>query len=470
MAELPEGYQAVPEEDQKKAQVFFQRARDVANTGQFDFAIEMMMQGLKLDPDSVDAHQQLRDIALKRKASGGKDLGLFEKPKFRDTKDPKESLLNRTRLLAFNPGDQDTMVGLMQRAYDAGFYDTAAWIGPIATRAMVDANVKDHKKFLAVSDVYVKLKLFTRAIENTQHAVRLRPDDMDLGKRLKDLSAYQTMEEGKYSAGGNFRTSMKNVEEQERLMRLDTDIRSVEGQSPLIQAAEAELAANPDDTGKLMKLVEALAKTEDPEYEARAIDKLEAAYVKTKAFRFKLRVLEIQIKQMMRMERSMRDHAKANPADEQAKKDYADIHKERLQFELQAYKQMAAEYPTESKYKFDVAARTFQLGHYDEAIPVLQQARQDPKFRADATVLLGRAFFESQFLEESSDTFEQLINEYQLKGDDRSKEMYYWRGRALEARDIADQAIKSYSQVAQWDFNYRDVQKRIKELRARPKA
>src|SRR5678816_1498515 len=52
-----------------------------------------------------------------------------------------------------------------------------------------------------------------------------------------------------------------------------------------------------------------------------------------------------------------------------------------------------------------------------------------------------------------------------LKGDEKSKEMYYWYARALEEKGDIPSALKAYSQVAQWDFNYRDVQGRIKRLR-----
>jgi hypothetical protein len=58
----------ISDDDRKKAQTFFDRGAAVAGTGNFEYAIEMYLQGLALDPESLDAHQALRDIALKRKA------------------------------------------------------------------------------------------------------------------------------------------------------------------------------------------------------------------------------------------------------------------------------------------------------------------------------------------------------------------------------------------------------------------
>jgi tetratricopeptide (TPR) repeat protein len=113
-----------------------------------------------------------------------------------------------------------------------------------------------------------------------------------------------------------------------------------------------------------------------------------------------------------------------------------------------------------------MAQRLFSLGRLDEAIPVFQHVRNDPKYRVDATSFLGRAFLENKFVEEAVETLKVSIEEYQLRGDEKSKEMYYWYARALEEKPDIPAAVKAYSQVAQWDFNYRDVQARIRNLRS----
>jgi hypothetical protein len=73
---------------------------------------------------------------------------------------------------------------------------------------------------------------------------------------------------------------------------------------------------------------------------------------------------------------------------------------------------------------------------------------------------------EAGFMDEAVDTLHAVIEMYQLKGDAKSIDMTYTYGRALEAKGDVPAAIKAYSQVAQWDFNYRDVQARIKKLRS----
>ena len=89
-----------------------------------------------------------------------------------------------------------------------------------------------------------------------------------------------------------------------------------------------------------------------------------------------------------------------------------------------------------------------------------------PLIALSAGILQGQAFYELKFYDEAIDTLDGLIRDYQIKGDDLSKEMHYWSGRAHEDRGDAEIAIKLYSSIVRMEFNYKDVQSRIKKLRA----
>ena len=459
-------YRDIPEDEQKKAKVFFDRAKTVCDTGNYEYAIELCLQGLAIDPEARDAHQFLREISLKRKASGGKSLGMFEGIKLKaKSKDDKQNLLNAEKLLAYDPGNLDHMMGVFQAALSAGYYDTVLWIGDVALKANSDSKSPEKSKYLALKDGYKEIKQWKRAIEAGQYAARIDPQNMDLQTELKNLSARQTMADGNYEEG-DFRKSIRNKDRQQELIDSDKDVRSGDVLARQIKDAEAGYAADPAAEGKLLRLVEFLEKTEDPEHENRAIELLEEAYARTKQFRFRQRIGKLKMAQMKRMERTIRTSAQADPKDEELRKDYEQFKKEQLEFELEEYTLWAEHYPTDLSLRFEAAARMFALKRWDETIPLLQVARSDPKIRNDATITLGRAFLEAGYVDEAIETLQGVIDEYQLKGDDRSKLMNYWQGRALEQKGINDQALKRYSQVAQWEFTYKDVQQRIKRLRS----
>lgn len=468
MSQPPDGYREIPPEDRKKAKSFFDRGSTVAGTGQYDYAIEMFMQGLSIDPDSVEAHQTLRDISLRRKASGGKALGMMDKFKLKKG-DDKQNMLNAEKLLAYEPGSTEHMHAMMQNAYRAGFYDTVLWAGPMLYKAIGDSGKPDLAKFTSLKDTYKALGQWKLAIDACQSAVSLRPDDMDLIKELKDLGAQHTMSAGKYGTGGSFRDSVKDMSGQQKLMDQDKDVRTDDLLGRQIADAEAEYKAQPNESGKLMKLVEILVKSESVENENRAIDLLTTTFETSKQFRFRQNVGKIRLRQLERADRSYRDKLRKSPTDEGLREEYRTFLNNKLEEELTEFQLWAENYPTDQAIKYEVARRMFALHRYGEAIPVFQTARQDPKIRTDATIQLARAFFEAEFVDEAIDTLRALIEEYQLKGDERSKEMYYWFARALEKQGDVPAAIKAFSQVAQWDFNYRDVQQRIKALRAAPK-
>jgi TolA-binding protein len=233
-----------------------------------------------------------------------------------------------------------------------------------------------------------------------------------------------------------------------------------------IGEARAEYDADPEEAGKLMKLIEALRRTEQAEFENQGIEVLEKAYARTKQFRFRQQIGEIKLMQLSRMERSMRADVEANLKDQEIKDRYRQFVREKLDEELKEYTLWSENYPSDQKFRYEMAARLFRLEKYQQAIPVLQQVRSDPKYRIVAGILLGRAFLGDGFVDEAVDTLESIVKEYQFLGDQKSIEMNYYYGRALEQKGDKEGANHAYSRVAQWDFNYRDVQQRIKRLRS----
>jgi tetratricopeptide (TPR) repeat protein len=461
-------YRAIPEEDRKRAKVFFDRGKTVADTGNYEYAIEMYIQGLNVDPENVEAHQILRDISLKRKASGGKDMGMMDKMKMPKAKDDKLAMLNAEKLLAYSPGDTSRMLAMFQAAYKAGCYDTVLWIGPICQRANADTKKPDFKTFITLRDVYNAIEEYKLATEACHLALTLKPEDMDLQHEMKNLAAKQTMKGGKYGTAKSFRESIRDVEVQEKLLDADKDVHAIDALVKAINEAEAYWRAAPEDQARFSKLIDALRRTEQIEYENKAIELLEEMYQKTRQFKFRQRTGEIRMAQMNRQERSMAQAlqaAKSSPGYAEQVQQFKEFRIEKVKTELEEYQLVLEHYPTDSNARFQVAARMFQLGQHQDVIPILQQVRSDPKHRVTASILLGQSFLGAGYPDEAVDTLKAVIDEYQGRGDERSMEMYYWYARALEEKKDDQPALKAYSQVAQWNFNYKDVQARIKRLR-----
>jgi len=475
VAELPPGYKDVPEEDRKKAKAFFDYGRTRAATSQFEYAIEMYLSGLKLDPESIEAHQELRDVSLKRKASGGKKLGIMEVLKSkRPSKDDKENMLNAEKLLAYDPGEASYMIQIAQNAYRAGYFDTVLWAGAICLRANADSGKPDFGIFLALRDLYKGLERWKLAADACQFALRLRPNDMELQTELKNYGALDTIRGSGYEKAGSFRDQVKDMKGQLRLLDTDKEVSDTDVMTRLIADARKDVQAEPNEPGKMVKLVDLLVKTEKTELENEAIELLKAWFDKTKQYRFRQRVGQIQMKQWAREDKAKRaaldkpidaNDEEAKQAKEAERQEYKAFREQLLQFELSEFKQWSEAYPTDMSLQYEMGRRHFLLGQFDEAISAFQTARNDPKFRTDAAILLGRSFLEHGFLDEADDTLTVLARDYPQRDGPKFKDMCYWRGRVLEQKNEPLEAINAYRQVFMLDSSYLDVAARIKRLR-----
>jgi tetratricopeptide (TPR) repeat protein len=464
VAEIPEGYKIVSEEDRKKAQRFFENAKTRAETNQLEYAIEMYLEGLKFDPEAIEAHQAIRELAVLRKLRGGKPLGMFQKPK--SSKDDLQNMLNAEKVLAYDPGSVENMEQLMVAARKAGCYDTVLWIGAYIMRANNEAKQPSFARYIRLKDNYKAIGRFKEAVDAMAYAVNMKKSDMDLAHEMKNLAAEMTISKGGYSSGGAFRDSVRDMDAQKKLLELDTDVRTEDSLARAVQEAKQDYEQDTADVGKFSRYIEALRKTEQLPYENQAIELLEQKYRETKQYRFKQSINQITLTQLGRQERSYREEVQRSPNDPEVKKEYNNFRREKTEQELRIFTETVENYPTDTVARFEMGKRLFMLERYDEAIPVFQQSRMDPKFKVQASILLGRAFLQAQFVDEAVDTLQEAIQGYQVRGDERAIEMHYYYANALEKKGDIPAAIKTYSQVAQWNFNYRDVQQRIKRLRA----
>ena len=121
-------------------------------------------------------------------------------------------------------------------------------------------------------------------------------------------------------------------------------------------------------------------------------------------------------------------------------------------------------YPTDNRARFEYAVRKFQAGQFDEAIPLFQTARNDAKNRDACGMYLGRCFFRKGYYSEAIAALEEAVKDYEVTDDELAKTMLYWLGRAQEAAGGQDAAKKTYGNILQLDYNYKDVRARMDGL------
>ena len=241
-----------------KARAFFERAEEVASTNNFDYAIELYLDGLRLSPDALeDGHAPLRQLGLIRQGRGGKKPSMVERVKRLKGKNPLEKMLNAEYLLAKDSDHLPYAEDLLTAAVEGGYLRTAEWIAHIifeATKASEKSDKVRFDRFILLKDSYKEMQHFDSAVIACQYALELRPKDAALQDELRDLSASMTMKKGKYGTAKTFRDSIKDRDTQDKLQSQDNVVKSADVKKEAIERARKKIRDGHETVTNILEL------------------------------------------------------------------------------------------------------------------------------------------------------------------------------------------------------------------------
>jgi tetratricopeptide (TPR) repeat protein len=460
--------QEYPEEF-AKALAFFEKASEAASNRNFDYAIGLYLEGLRLVPDAVQhGHLPLCELALKRKSEGGKRPTMVERAKRMGGKTPLERLLNAEYLFAKDPEHLPYAEAMLRAAVAGGFIATAGWLANLIFQKNNAAEEPSLHTYLLLKNSYAAIGQFDKAVAACQRALKLKPDDAKLAEDLKNLSAEATMHKGKYDSVPDFMESVRDLDRQEKLAAQEGVVKTEDQRALAVQAARETLARFPDLPQSTYNLAQTLAALESDESENEAVQLLENAYQKTKDFGFKQRSGQIRIKQLKRRIRLTRADLEANPNNDQARAKLNELTARLNDVELEHYRLCVENYPTDLRVKYDYGICLLRNEKYDQAIPLFQDVQKDPYRRVSAMDKIGLCFFKKGWFTDAIDVFTKAIDAYEIENDDIAKELRYNLARAYEESGNTQKALETYRKIAQIDFAFRDVSQRVDKLRTTP--
>ena len=115
--------------------------------------------------------------------------------------------------------------------------------------------------------------------------------------------------------------------------------------------------------------------------------------------------------------------------------------------------------------KYEYALRLLVTKRYDEALPLFQDARSDPHYKVAAMDKTGLCFFFKGWYNDAIDIFKAAMDTCDIASSALGKDIRYNLARSYEESGQAEQAIEIFRKLAQLDFNYKDVAKRVDNLR-----
>jgi tetratricopeptide (TPR) repeat protein len=454
-----------------KAAGMFAKARQVAAANDYDYAINLYLDGLRYMPDALEGgHLPLCELALERQKKGGKKPTMVEKVKRLRGKDPLEQMLNAEYLFAKDPNDLSFAKAMLKAAVDGEYTKTSNWIANYIFQENNAQKKPSFQTYILLRDCYRKLGQFDKALVACQRASNLRPNDGDLADEVTNLTAELTVSRGRYDQEGDFRKAIRDRESQEKLHAQQGVVKTEDYQVKALREAREALAKEPDLPMNIFNLAQALSDMEEEESENEAIKLLEDSYERKSDFSFAQRAGQMKIRQLKRKIKKVKAALEEKGADDKAKTAAVQLEKELAKAELEHYRLCVDNYPTDLAMKYEYGVRLIDNEQFDDAIPLFQEAQKDPRRKTAAMDKIGLCFFEKGWYSDAVDVFTQAINSYELKDDGIAKELRYNLARSYEEQGDKEKSLDIYRKIAQLDFGFKDVRQRVDKLRQPPPA
>ncbi len=455
----------------EKAARWFDHGRTQHEAGNYEYAMTCWLSGLRFEPTNLDALKQFLQSSqsfggaitkqLSTAAAGKTDVDKF-----------LVALLN----FACKLEDPEMAVRALSAASEIGLTEVVKFLAPIALRVAVNDKRPRKEQFLRLMEACKKAGIFEMAVRAGEAAIRLAPEDSKLSTEVRNLAAQSTMSKGGYEntgQDGGFRSNIRDAEKQRQLEEQERVVRSEGAADRIVASTKAEYDARPQDRTVIRRYAAALVQRAAGDDEQTAIGVLMKAYQETQEFGFRQDAGNIRLKIARRELKALQAAAAANPADEAAKATSASAAQKLLDMEIGEFEARVAAYPTNVVLKADLGQRYFEVGRFDEAIDLLQQAKDDAKNRATVMSYLGRAFAAKAWHEEAIGTFRLALETHGDANDAQGLELRYGllcslQKYAEESKDLpaAEEAGKLAGQIAVQQISFKDIRTRRDELKA----
>lgn len=458
--------------DRVQDPVMAKRARELFETADKapdpDYAVTLFLQGLEMFPDAADeGHRKLYESAMRRRQRGGKAPGMLEKAKWEMAKltidkDPKAGMLKAESMWAKDPMNLEYLEFAARCAVKAGFEKAANWLcGTLVTKATTE-NKPSPRVFLEAARIYKELGNAAKQVKAMEYYVRLKPDDVEAMTELKNAQAQKSIDSGEYTKDSTKAINPKLDKFYKDLF--DKDTRSTDARDRAIVAAKTEYENEPDNAAKVRKYANALVAKGQPAEEKQAVGLLDEQYQATNDYTLKQMADDIRIRRWKQQGRDLMAKVKADPQNAALRQEAGAFAIKALKDELAICEDRHQQYPTDATILYDLGVQYYRSKRYDDAIPVFQQAQNEPRIKTKARYHLGMSFAANGLIDAAIDEFKEAINRYELEKDDMSKQLHYELARCYEQTDQIQEAADEYKLLARWDYNYRDVRNRMKAV------
>ena len=387
-----------PNNINRLANDFYQKALAALERNNLDYAIEMFIQSLNVEPNFTQARQYLRATQMKKTESAGgfkrmftaaKLTPLLTKAKVLLQKNPADAMTHAEQALTEDPKNGQALLLLAEAAEVAKFPETVVQTLETYTRL----NPKDTKTLNWLARAYTAAGQHAQARDTYERLLQVNPNDFDAQKGIKDATAHGAMAGGGWEESTtSFRDKLKDEKESVALEQESRMVRAEDMIENLIKEKLTALANDPENPVIQRELGKLYVQKENYE---EALRYLEPLYAKEGGADPELEreIADIKVKRLESRINEKKKQLETNPANAAALGNEITS----LQTELDALKLSDAErlverYPNDLMYRFELGVLYMKTGNIQGAVEQFQNSVGQPQRRVASLNYLGQCF------------------------------------------------------------------------------
>src|SRR5213596_3407569 len=432
----------------------------------FGYAISLLQEILKQEPQFLTGRQLLRRSEVTKSKSAKRTFFNIStapitimKAQREIKKDPKRAIEMLEKVLEGEPYNRQANLALKEAATAAGWPE----IGVFALRTLLEENSRDVKVLHELGRLYHKLGENDPEVEIYNQITEINPHDAEALRLGKDASAHASMKSGGWTQAESYRDLIKDKEmavslEQQSRMRL-----SGEPLDRQIAETYALHQGEPENVDLARRLA---ALNEQKDDIGAAIAWYQYAADLTKGADAGL-IRKVSDLKMKRFDREIVAHEEFLSTHDAGHELYAEkseelkiAKKKRAEIVIDDARKRLERNPTDLQLRFELGEQLVNAGHFRQALPELQRARQNPNARLKAMNLLGRCYTELGMLDLAMKQLEEASQEI-LPMDAMKKEIVYNLGLVYERMGAMEKSLDCMKQIYEADYGYKDVASRV---------
>ncbi len=449
------------EEAPRKAREHFEKGVAAMERNNFDYAMDMFDSALELAPALLRARKYLRVAAIRKQKLGKVSSlthamssltgmgGVFQ-AQAAIKKKPAEAVKQVERLLRKDPLNLQFVNLMVQAAQAAAMPEVA-----VLTLEVAKENYPNNIDLLnALVRHYQDANRMHDARLVCEDLVRLKPNDPQYIKMLKDATALDTMQRGQWDdQSSDFRAKLKNKAESVQLERQAKAVQTDRDLDVLIAETEAKLKREPNNINYHRALADYLGKANRLE-EAMAV--LQKAQEKTGGADPQLD------RQMTGLQVRMFDEAIAEREAAGDADSAASLKTEKIAFLLQDAEDRVRRYPNDLLFKFELGVLYYEAGRFLDAVQQFQKSKSNPQRRIRSLYYMALCFKSMGQHDLAIEQLENASSELSLM-DETKMDIIYELGSICEMNGRIDKASEYFKQIYAVDISYRDVAQKIEK-------